>query len=112
MTSPRAHFPLFRGKSLRFMIPMVLIAALLGGCTSDPYPEHQVIVLCYRTLADVTCHSKPDPGRDGRLVGFYLEPEQLPENAETALEWAKIRAEQAAQPQQAATSKNSGFGSQ
>lgn len=29
-------------------------------------------VYCYRTLADVTCRTVPDAGREGRLVGVYL----------------------------------------
>ena len=48
-------------------------------------------MLCYRTLADVACYDRPDEGRDGRLVGFYLRPEGEVTDKETALRWAKAR---------------------
>ena len=66
----------------------------LAGCASDPYPEDKVIVLCYKTLADVQCYDQPDAHRDDRLVGFYLKPaDEITDNA-TALEWAKVRAKE------------------
>ena len=41
-------------------------------------------VYCYRSLADVTCRTVPDPGREGRLVGVYLR-------RSTGLEWPDHR---------------------
>lgn len=46
---------------------LVLPAACAGRDERRPEP-----VYCYRTLADVTCRTVPDPGREGRLVGVYL----------------------------------------
>lgn len=46
---------------------LVLPAACAGRAEHRPEP-----VYCYRTLADVTCRTVPDPGREGRLVGVYL----------------------------------------
>lgn len=49
---------------------LALAGGLLAGCASreiEPAP-----IFCYRTLADVACYDRPDPGREGRLVGVYL----------------------------------------
>lgn len=64
-----------------------------GGCARDPdpYPGRE-IVLCYRTLADVSCYDRPDPGREGRLVGFWLRVPGDPRHAATALAAAVARA--------------------
>jgi hypothetical protein len=43
---------------------------LLAGCARDAEP---VPVFCYRTLADIACYDRPDPGRERQLVGIYLQ---------------------------------------
>jgi hypothetical protein len=49
---------------------LALAGGLLAGCGNrEPGPAP---VFCYRTLADVACYDRPDPGREGRLVGVYL----------------------------------------
>jgi hypothetical protein len=51
--------------------PAVALAfGLLAGCAREPEPEP---VFCYRTLADIACYDRPDPGREGQLVGIYLQ---------------------------------------
>ena len=76
---------------IRFL-PIVGLLMLSACGASDPYPEDQIIVLCYRTLADVQCYDKPDEHRDSRLVGFYLLPDGDIADSGTALEWARKRA--------------------
>jgi hypothetical protein len=54
---------------------VLALAAGAAGC-AGPEPSVGAALLepvyCYRTLADVTCRTGPDPGRGGRLVGVYL----------------------------------------
>lgn len=53
---------------------LVLIASL-AGCTEAIEPAAGLTTLqtvwCYRTLADIDCHSVADPAWAGRLVGSY-----------------------------------------
>lgn len=55
---------------------MAVLVASLAGCAGAGVdhagPGLAAPVYCYRTLADVTCRTIPDPGREGRLVGVYL----------------------------------------
>jgi hypothetical protein len=50
-------------------LALILAAA---GCAGPPEGLGLEPVYCYRTLADVTCRTVPDAGREGRLVGVYL----------------------------------------
>ncbi|MFL5333781.1 MAG: hypothetical protein ACJ8H8_11510 [Geminicoccaceae bacterium] len=47
--------------------PLLGLLTLAACATQD---EVQT-VYCYRTLADVSCYTGPDPGRESRLVGTY-----------------------------------------
>ena len=47
--------------------PLLGLLTLAACATQD---EAQA-VYCYRTLADVSCYTGPDPGRESRLVGTY-----------------------------------------
>lgn len=55
---------------------LVLAGGLLAGCGNRQ--AEMAPVFCYRTLADVACYDRPDPGREGRLVGVYLRAEGDP----------------------------------
>ena len=51
----------------------VVIGLSLAGCAAPPpSPGPLAPVYCYRTLADVTCRTEPEPGEAARLVGVYL----------------------------------------
>ena len=50
-------------------LALLLLTPACAGRREERGPEP---VYCYRTLADVTCRTVPDPGREGRLVGVYL----------------------------------------
>jgi hypothetical protein len=76
--------------------PLLGLVLLLGGCGAGDryarlYPADRAIILCYRTLADSACYDRPDPGRDGQLLGFYLRPVDDPLAKSTALAAAKAR---------------------
>lgn len=50
------------------------VLPLLAGCADD-FPELAYAErYCYRTLAEVDCHSRPLPGEENRRVGFYDAP--------------------------------------
>jgi hypothetical protein len=56
-------------------VRVLLLAAVPAGCAGPEPPAGTTLlepVYCYRTLADVSCRTAPDPGRGGRLVGVYL----------------------------------------
>lgn len=71
----------------------VLAALLLSACSDEPPGARgQEIVLCYASLAEVTCRSTPDPGREGRLVGVWLRPLEDPASKAFWLALAERRA--------------------
>ena len=55
---------------------------LLAACEmSQPLPTLTYAERpCYRTLAEVDCHSRVLPGEESRRVGFYDEPISIKQN--------------------------------
>ncbi len=50
-----------------------LLLAALAGCAESQRPAPALSpVYCYRTLADVSCYTRPDAGRSGQLVHVHL----------------------------------------
>jgi hypothetical protein len=56
--------------------PAIVLAFSLGlSACARPLPSAGVPlepVYCYRTIADMSCYTAPDAGREGQLVGVYL----------------------------------------
>jgi hypothetical protein len=80
----RRPFPLRRHRPAVTILGAVAVGigaavAMLGtGCTPLTAYERSVAdfepIYCYRSLAAVTCHARPDPRDAGRLVNFYGPP--------------------------------------
>lgn len=53
---------------------------ILGGCAGAPEPQYaRYQVFCYRTLADVECTPRPEPGAERRFTGAaWSGPLRLP----------------------------------
>ena len=61
----------------RHVAATALALLALGACARhEPLPPAVVVLApvycCYRTLADVSCYTAPDPRREGRFLGAYL----------------------------------------
>jgi hypothetical protein len=64
---------------VRHVVGLLLLG--LAGCASAAGEDGPQAVYCYRTLADIDCHTGRDRLREGRLVGVYLRtppPDGLP----------------------------------
>ncbi|HEY9548700.1 MAG TPA: hypothetical protein VIR45_04290 [Kiloniellaceae bacterium] len=62
------------GSAVRALALAAAALPLLAGCADD-FPELTYAErYCYRTLAEVDCHSRPLPGEENRRVGFYDTP--------------------------------------
>lgn len=50
----------------------LLALGLAGGCAAEPPPATyaRYEVFCYRTLADVGCFPRPEPGAAARFTGL------------------------------------------
>ncbi len=52
------------------LLMAITMATLLAACTAEPGPG-LAARYCYRTLAEVDCHTQPLPGEASRKVGFF-----------------------------------------
>jgi hypothetical protein len=71
MLTPAANRSLPRRRPTATAAGLALLH-LTAACAGPRDERVAEPVYCYRTLADVTCRTVPDPGREGRLVGVYL----------------------------------------
>jgi hypothetical protein len=58
------------------------MAALAGCAETAPLAPGLQPVLCYRTLADIACYTRTDPGRESRVVGVYFRLAEDPARAD------------------------------
>lgn len=62
-------------KRYQWFVAGIAVALLAAGCAPEPLPKLTYAERpCYRTLAEVDCHSHPLPGEANRRVGFYDAP--------------------------------------
>lgn len=62
--------------SRRRLLALAAILTTTAGCSGDESAYARAVadyepVYCYRSLAAVTCHARPDPRDARRLVNFY-----------------------------------------
>lgn len=99
-TAPRTSL-CRQGRPGRFA-GIAVLAALLAGCAGtqgqegDDLSVAEVIPFveeapkapkkpprfCYRSLAEVECYTSPQPGKEGRLVGWFDSADYLSERGE------------------------------
>ena len=62
------------------LLPVLGAASILAGCAGEPEPRYaRYQVFCYRTLADVECVPRPEPGAERRFTGVaWSGPIRLP----------------------------------